>query len=238
MMIFIISVATFVSAFLGGLFALQFKDKLHLILGFAAGAIIGAVFFDILPEAIELGQDSIGLDSIMAITALGFITYFLLDRFLVLHTHTEDGEESHKGALGAGGVLIHSFLDGAAVGLAFQVSLEASAIIAIAVITHRFSDGINTVSLILRDGGKRSRALAWLLAVSLSPVLGIVSSFAMPLPERALAPLLSVFAGFFLYIGASDLLPESHHRHSTTLTTLSTVLGFLVLYIVTEIAHI
>lgn len=238
-MIIIISLATFLSAMFGGLFALQFKDKLHLILGFAAGAIIGVVFFDILPEAIELGQDLFSVEDVTTMAAIGFLFYLILDRFLVLHTHLEgDGEQSHKGILGAGSILLHSFLDGAAVGLAFQISLETSAVIAIAVITHRFSDGINTVSIILKDGGSRKRALYWLAAVSISPVLGVVSSFAVPLPEYVLAPLLALFAGFFLYIGASDLLPESHHRHPTGFTTLSAILGMATIYIVVQLAHI
>jgi len=237
--IFIISFATFLSALLGGLFALQFKDKLHLILGFAAGAIIGVAFFDILPEAIGLGESYLSVSTLTAIAALGFVIYLLLDRLLVLHIHLDgEGEGTHKGVLGAGSILLHSFLDGAAVGLAFQVSLEASAIIAVAVITHRFSDGINTVSIILKNGGDRKRALRWLAAVSISPVLGVLSSFALPLPESALAPLLAIFAGFFLYIGASDLLPESHHRHPRALTTLSTIFGMAALYAVVQIARI
>ena len=238
-MIIIISLATFLSAMFGGLFALQFKDKLHLILGFAAGAIIGVVFFDILPEAINLGRVFFDVDTITMMVAVGFLFYLILDRFLVLHTHSEeDGEQNHKGILGAGSILLHSFLDGAAVGLAFQISLEASAIVAVAVITHRFSDGVNAVSIILKDGGSRKRAFSWLVAVSVSPVLGILSSFAFSLPEYALAPLLALFAGFFLYIGASDLLPESHHRHPTGLTTLSAIIGMAVIYAVVKIAHI
>lgn len=238
-MITIISLATFFSALFGGLFALQFKDKLHLILGFAAGAVIGVAFFDILPEAIELGQGYLDVKVITAISAIGFILYFILDRLLVLHTHADlDGGEIHKGVLGAGSVLLHSFLDGLAVGLAFQVSLEASAIIAVAVISHRFSDGINTIGIILKNSGDRARAIRWLVAVSISPVLGILSSFLVSLPESILAPLLALFAGFFLYIGASDLLPESHHRHPTFLTTISTILGMAVIYFIVQIVSI
>lgn len=238
-MVTIISLATFFSALFGGLFALHFKDKLHLILGFAAGAVIGVAFFDILPEAIELGQGYFDIKLITAISAIGFALYFILDRLLVLHTHADlDGGEIHKGVLGAGSILLHSFLDGVAVGLAFQVSLEASAIIAVAVIAHRFSDGINTIGIILKNGGDRARAMRWLIAVSISPVLGILSSFAISLPESALSPLLALFAGFFLYIGASDLLPESHHRHPTSLTTISTLFGMVVIYFIVQIVRI
>ena len=81
-MIIWISIAALISTFLGGMFALRFKDKLHLILGFSAGAIIGVAFFDLLPEAIGLGGKNYDVAFITSITALGFVIYMILDRFL------------------------------------------------------------------------------------------------------------------------------------------------------------
>lgn len=232
-MIFILSIATFAAAFIGGLFALRFKDKLHLILGFSAGSLIGVVLFDLVPEAIELSQD---IDKVMLLVTLGFSLYLILDRTMVLHFDGDEEGHSHRGRFGAGGVLLHSFLDGAALGVALQVSTLATIAVAIAVLTHRFSDGINTVSLLLKGGSGRSEAVRWLLGVSISPVLGIGASFFFSLPESILGVLLSLFAGFFLYIGVGELLPESHHRHPTYLTTLSTILGILVLFVVVRVA--
>src|SRR4051812_18681261 len=123
----IISIATFVFTFLGGMFALRFKDKLHLILGFSAGAVIAVAFFDLIPEAIDLGSKSYEVSTITAIVALGFIGYMILDRFIVMHGHSHEDDHDHhgstrRGILGAGSLSIHSFLDGVAIGLAFQVS--------------------------------------------------------------------------------------------------------------------
>ena len=232
-MLVAISIAAFLATLLGGLFALKFKDKLHLILGFSAGAVIGVAFFDLIPEAIELGQGAYSISSITSLVALGFIIYMILDRFVIFHSHTH--EEEHAGAtprgkIGAGSLSIHSFLDGVAIGLAFHVSAAVGLVVAIAVLVHDFSDGINTVNIIVKNQGNRKQAFKWLLIDACAPVIGIISTSFFTLSEGALGVVLALFAGFFLYIGASDLLPESHHNHPTIWTTVATILGVAVLY--------
>lgn len=243
-MIILISIAAFVSTLLGGLFALKFKDKLHLILGFSAGAVIGVAFFDLIPEAIELGSASYDISVITSIVALGFVIYLILDRTIMFHSHSDETHEVHethspkRGKLGAGSLALHSFLDGIAIGLAFQVSSAIGIIVAIAVLVHDFSDGINTVSLILKNEGGKRQAFRWLIVDALAPVLGVIATLFFRLPESTLGIVLALFAGFFLYIGASDLLPESHHSHPTKWTTFMTVLGILVLYVAIKLAGV
>jgi len=231
----ILSIAVFVATFLGGLFALRFSDKLHLVLGFSAGAVIGVAFFDLLPEAINLGAKYYDASTITSILAIGFIIFMVLDRFVILHNHSHDEDHGHaskqRGVIGASSLSLHSFLDGVAVGLAFQISIAVGAIVAVAVLVHDFSDGINTVNLILKNGGTKSEALKFLFIDAIAPVLGIFSTLFFSLPENILAIILALFAGFFTYIGASDLLPESHHSHPTVWTSISTVLGFATLYV-------
>jgi len=235
-MIIFISFEALVGTILGGMFALHFKDKLHLILGFSAGAIIGVAFFDLLPEAIELGSKSYDVAFITSIMALGFTAYTVLDRFVFFHSHHSDLHEAEvesvnkRGVLGAGSLSIHSFLDGVAIGLAFQVSSAVGIIVAIAVLVHDFSDGINTVNLVLKNSGSRSQAFKWLMVDAVAPVLGVTSTLFFSVPEATLGIILAIFAGFFLYIGASDLLPESHHGHPTIWTTSATILGVIILY--------
>lgn len=238
-MIIWISIAALISTFLGGMFALRFKDKLHLILGFSAGAIIGVAFFDLLPEAIKLGSGNYDVAFITSVVALGFVIYTILDRFIFFHSHSTDEHEhskeieqriNKKGALGAGSLSVHSFLDGAAIGLAFQVSAAVGAIVAMAVLVHDFSDGINTVNLVLKNYGTQNQAFKWLLIDAVAPVLGVISTLFFTVPESTLGIILAIFSGFFLYIGASDLLPESHHSHPTAWTTFATIVGITVLY--------
>ena len=237
-MLFLIALATFVATFLGGIFALRFKDKLHLILGFSAGAVVGVAFFDLLPEAVELGGKYYGTNVIMSLMALGFIIYMLLDRFVFPHFHGEDGcaNTLHRGKLGAGSLSIHSLFDGMAVGFAFQVSAVVGATVTAAVLAHNFSDGMNTVSLIIKNGGSRNGAFKWLIADAVAPAIGIIFTLFITVPENFLGLILSIFGGSFLYLGASDLLPESHHNHPTHWTTVMTVLGMAVLYLVIRVA--
>lgn len=238
-MIIFIAIFAFLATLVGGLFALKFKDRLHLILGFSAGAVMGVAFFDLLPEALELGGSKYDISFITGIVAFGFIIFMLLDRLAVFHCHEEGHEHNHKrGRLGAGSLSIHSFLDGMAIGLAFQVSNAVGAIVSIAVLVHDFSDGINTVNLILKNGGDKKTALKWLVADASAPVLGIISTLFFSLEESSLGIILATFCGFFIYIGASDLLPESHHRHPTIWTTFATILGMGVLYVAIKLAGV
>ena len=226
------------------MFALRFKDKLHLVLGFSAGAVIGVAFFDLLPEALSLGKENYNITFITSVVAFGFIIYTILDRFVFFHSHNnhEDGQEennlNNRGVLGAGSLSAHSFLDGMAIGLAFQVSSAVGAIVAVAVLVHDFSDGINTVNMILKNNGTRTQAFKWLSVDAIAPVLGIISTLFFSVAESTLGIILALFTGFFLYIGASDLLPESHHSHPTIWTTVATILGVVVLYTAIKLAGV
>jgi ZIP family zinc transporter len=237
-MLLLFTCAAFVCTYLGGLFALRFKDKLHLILGFSAGAVIAVAFFDLLPEAIELAEGVYDVDIIAALAGLGFVIYLILDRMVFFHSHSHEDHGNARGKVGAGSLSLHSFLDGIAIGLAFQVSSAVGIIVAIAVLVHDFSDGINTVSLILKNNGTKKDALRWLFLDAIAPVLGVIATLFFTLPAASLAVVLAIFCGFFLYIGASDLLPESHHSHPTAWTTVATIIGMLVLYTAVQIAHI
>jgi zinc transporter ZupT len=234
----LIAVAAFSATMLGGALALRLKDRLHLILGFSAGAVIAVAFFDLLPEALELAEGSYDTGFIFTMTALGFASYLVIDRLFLHHGHHEDGHAGHvhRGIAGATSLSFHSFLDGAGIGLAFQVSPEVGAIVTAAVLTHDFSDGINTVNLIVKNGGSQREAFRWLLVDALAPVAGMLSTVFFSVPEAVLGLLLALFAGFFLYIGASDLIPESHHAHPVWWTTAMTVLGMVVLYVAIRIA--
>src|SRR5689334_22850381 len=147
-MVILLGIAALCATLLGGTFALRFKDRLHLILGFSAGAVLGVAFFDLIPESIELSSANVGASTVTSLAAAGFVIFMVLDRLVILHSHghSDYGHgTSQRGRLGAGSLPIHSFLDGVAIGLAFKVSAGVGAVVAIAVLVHDFSDGINTV---------------------------------------------------------------------------------------------
>ncbi len=237
-MLYLISLGAFVSTVLGGLFALRLRDRLHLILGFSAGAVIGVAFFDLMPEAFQLVGANREPVFVTSIIALGFVAYMFVDRILMLHTHDHD-EHSHaikRGVLGAGSLSIHSFLDGVGIGLAFKISPAVGLVVALAVLVHDFSDGINTVNMIIKNTGDRARALRWLVIDALAPALGVFVTLFFTVSQSVLGILLALFSGFFLYIGAVELLPESHHAHPVRWNTLATLLGVGTLYVVVRLA--
>jgi zinc transporter ZupT len=237
-MVILIAAATFVATLLGGFFALRLRDKLHLILGFSAGAVIGVAFFDLMPEALELGGKIYAESTITALIAAGFLIYLILDRFVLLHGHTGEEHLEKRGIAGAGSLSFHSFLDGIGIGLAFQVSAALGLVVASAVLAHDFSDGINTVNLILKNGGTRQRAFKWLLVDAIAPAVGVVVTLFFAVSQEHLGLLLALFSGFFLYLGASDLIPESYHVHPMRWTTIATVLGAGALYVIIRFASI
>src|SRR4051812_36657834 len=108
MLIVAIALAAFCATLAGGWFALRLKDKLHLVLGFSAGAVVAVAFFDLLPQAIGLGQKFYSESALLSFTAAGFLLYLILDRIQVLHSqHAHDHPEEHsqsmsRGVLGAG----------------------------------------------------------------------------------------------------------------------------------------
>jgi zinc transporter ZupT len=243
MIIMPIALGACIATTIGGLFAIGMRDRIHLILGFSAGAVIGVAFFDLMPEALAVGRAFYDASALLAVTACGFFGYSVLDRVVVLHGHGARDVtkgEGHRGVargfVGATSLSAHSFLDGFAIGIAFQASRAVGIVVAVAVLVHDFSDGLNTVNVVLKNGGNRVRALGWLAIDALAPVVGAGASLLIVFPPNALSAVLALFAGFFLYIGASDLLPESHHAYPRFFTTLATLAGAGTLYVVTRIA--
>jgi zinc transporter ZupT len=224
---------------LGGAFALRRRDRLHLILGFSAGAVLGVALFDLLPEAMQLGTTRYQVSTVALLVGVGFLAFTLVNRVLLLHPEPDSGHAAgarRRGAFGAASLSIHSFLDGVGIGLAFKVSTSIGLVVAAAVLAHDFSDGINTVTVVLRNRGEWIRALKWLLLDAVAPLLGVVSTSFYSLSAAHLGLVLAVFCGFFLYIGAADLLPESHHRHPRRLTATLNVAGAALIWTTIHLA--
>lgn len=235
------SIGTFISTLLGGLFGIKNRDRLHLIISFTAGVLIGVAFFDILPEIFEMVQDG-GLHVTTAMVALviGFFVVHLLEKIAVIHnSHEEDYADHHHptvGYISVLGLAFHSFLDGLGIGLAFQVNTHMGLLVACAVIAHDFSDGLNTVSIMLINKHNIRKSLMFLLIDAVVPVLGVAAAYVIHIPQSWLVWYLGFFAGFLLYIGASDLLPEAHSKHSSYKMLFLTLLGSAFIFVVTRFA--
>ena len=241
MLVILLSLTTFVSTSLGGLFALKNRDSLHRILGFTAGVLLGVVAFDLMPEIIDLVQ-STHTDPIVPMVALvvGFLAFHIVEKLTIIHSaHEGEYEAGHKhptvGLVSALALSAHSFFDGIGIGLAFQVNATVGVAVAIAVIAHDFSDGLNTVTLMLAHKNNIRRATALLLLDATTPLLGAASTLFFHLSDRDLLIYLGFFAGFLLYIGASDILPEAHAKHPSRITLFLTILGTILIFAVTRV---
>lgn len=236
----LLSLATFVSTTFGGLFALRHREWLHYIMGFTAGVLVGLVAFDLLPEIFRLTGEQ-RLDSAIPMLALvfGFLAFHITEKLTLIHAnHAEESElrnHPHVGVLSALALSGHSFLDGVGIGIGFKASVAVGVIVSIAVIGHDFTDGLNTVTLMLVNRNTRRRAFGLLMVDALAPVLGVVSTLVFAIPSHWLPVYLGFFAGFLLYIGAGDILPEAHSERSSRLTLALTVAGAAFAFAVTRV---
>src|ERR1700674_1943482 len=241
----LLSIATFFSTLTGGLFALRFRDRLHYILSFTAGVLLGVVSFDILPEIFELAREQdIEATGAMIALVFGFLLFHSIEKFVLVHHAHEDSYAAHHhphvGVLSALALAGHSFMDGVGIGLGFQVSQAVGVIVAIAVIAHDFCDGLNTVSLMLVHRNTTPRSFAMLGLDAIAPVLGAASTLFFQAPRPVLMLYLGFFAGFLLYIGASDILPEAHSQNRSAITSSLiglTCLGATLIFIVVRVAR-
>lgn len=239
MQVIILSLFTFVSTFFGGLFALRNKDKLHFIMSFTAGVLVGVVFFDLMPEIFALSKENnYDVTPALITIAIAFLLIHVLEKFALIHASHEEEYAQHRhptvGLINASGLSFHSFLDGVGIGLGFQVSPHVGLIVALAVIAHDFSDGLNTVTLMLSHKNSVKKAAILLLVDATTPLLGAASTLLFKIPSNLLLIYLGFFAGFLLYIGASDLLPEAHSKHSSYKMIGLTILGTLFIFVITR----
>lgn len=216
---------TVVSTLAGGAVALRFGRDLTPLVALTGGVVVAVALLDVLPEAMDLTGEPSGVG---ALAAAGFVAFFLAERVLVLH-HRDDAHEARAharvGALGAAALSTHSFLDGLGIGLAFGVDMTTGLLVFLAVVSHDFADGLNTVSFVLRQSADRRAAVRWLLADALAPFAGAVVGAVLTIGDVSLGRLLAVYAGAFLFMGATDLLPHAH-EHPSGRRVLLTLAGF------------
>jgi ZIP family zinc transporter len=233
----LVSAGAFLSAFVGGIVALRAVRHVGVIIAIGAGIRIGAAFFDLIPEASELLGDS--LDTVMLATAVGFLAFSGIEKLTAVHVGHEaaaeldhgDAAHRHVGVIGASGMSLHSFLDGVALAAGLAVGGGLGLVIAVVVIVHRFSDGISVVSMLLASKTPVREAYRWVSVVAIAPVLGVLLGLLVAIPDDVLGVMLAVFAGFFLYVGAAELLPEAHRSNRSRWLVVGTLAGVVAIYV-------
>jgi ZIP family zinc transporter len=241
----LLAAATAVATAAGGLLALRAKDRLHLVLGLAAGLLLGLVAFDLLPEVFAMSSSEfLGAPAVSVALIAGFLLLHVYERFFGSHEPAEsDYGHDHQhsanvaGGLGALAMGGHVFLDGLALGVAFTIDNKLGVAVFIALLVHAFSDGLNTVSLLIKSG-KWTRKGVWLLGVdSVARVSGAAIGSSLALSENFTALYLAAFSGILIYLATSHILPEAHARHASRWTLVSTLAGVAIMWVLVSQLH-
>lgn len=207
---------------------------------FAAGALLAAAFFELLPESLELTAEGAGTRWALG----GIIIFFLMEHFLHwFHHHHEHVDKSMNatGPLIITGDSIHNLLDGIAIGAAFLIDVPTGIVAALAVAAHEIPQEIGDFGLLLKQGYEKKKIIVINILSALMATVGAVLTFwagtqsVLPLGELA-----AVTAGMFIYIAASDLIPTIHQTSRYKLNhvpVMLLIIGVLVVGIATEMAH-
>ena len=240
MLVIALAATTVLATFSGGMLALRAKDRFHLVLGLSAGLLLGLVGFDLLPEIFEMNTDNlIGVRTISVALIAGFLSLHFIEQFAGSHEPAESDyghEHTHAveiaGTVGAIAMAGHIFLDGVALALAFKVSNALGYAVFIAMLVHAFSDGLNTVALLVKTGQWRSRGKYLLAVDAIARVGGAAIGSGLTISDGNLAIYLAVFSGIVIYLATSHILPEAHSKHPSKVTMLATLAGVVIMWAV------
>lgn len=221
-----------IGALIGGM-ALLTREKFalrisHYLASFAAGTLLGAAFFDLLPEAAHEGGEA-GVD-IFFFTLLGILIFFLLERFIHWFHHHEDHHEHEKETKSTIPLIIfsdtmHNFVDGVVIAATFLVSIPLGIVTTLAVAAHEIPQEIGDFGLLLHKGmTKKKILLVNILSASAAFLGAIVTLLFGEVIEGFIPIFLAITAGFFIYIAASDLIPEIHYEKKRKVAVLQSIL--------------
>jgi ZIP family zinc transporter len=238
MLVIGLAAITVLATLSGGLLALRAKDRFHLVLGLSAGLLLGLVGFDLLPEVFDMGVGSFGGVRTVSIALIaGFLSLHFIEQFAGSH-EPADSDYGHDhthafeiaGTVGAFAMAGHIFLDGVALALAFKVSNALGIAVFIAMIVHAFSDGLNTVALLVKLGQWTQRGKFLLGIDAIARISGAILGSTLVISDSAIAIYLAAFSGIVIYLATSHILPEAHANHPTRATMLATLAGVLIMW--------
>src|ERR1700722_4607121 len=241
----LVTSCTCVMTFCGGRLALRLGDSPAFIFAFAGGALVTSARIEVIPDALEMitrSGSSMRQHHLMLACSLGFLSFYLLEEFAhsgglrhgltpAATAHPGLWGAAHAGLWGATGISVHSLLDGVAIGEAFQAGAGIGWIVSMAVIVHKFADGVSTVGILVSTGRSRRVANRMLIVTALAPLAGLVLQAVVPLPLSLLALLLGWFSGVFLYLGAAALMPAGRAASQSRWLPAATLLGAALVYL-------
>ncbi len=230
---------------IGGLYLIYGKAGIgtlqRVAVPFAAGALLAAAFLDLLPEAIEHGEAS----EVLQLTMVGLLLFFILERSLnwFHHHHDDEGSNAHRrnSSLIIIGDTLHNFIDGLAIGAAFLVDPAVGLVTTAAIAAHEIPQEIGDFGLLLAKGMSRRNVLLVNVLSAVATLIGAALIYGLG-GEIGISEsvLLSITAGFFIYIAASDIIPTIHaepERKWANIQTIVLILGIVLVGAAAQLAH-
>jgi ZIP family zinc transporter len=221
----------------GGRLALRLEAYRAFIFAFAAGALVTSALIDVIPGALEMltrsGSPWRHLHLMFA-CSLGFLSFYLFEEVAHSSHLPDDLTPAHTGQAGlwgAAGISVHSLLDGVAIGEGFHAGASVGWIVALAVIVHKFADGVSTVGILVSTGRSSRVANRMLVLTALAPLAGLALQALVPLPLSLLALLLGWFSGVFLYLGAAALIPAARAASQSRWLPVATLSGATLVFL-------
>lgn len=221
---------------LGGGFSFLLNKKkldkiIFLLVGFAAGSLMGGAFFHLIPEAIENSYNEYTFSFLL----LGFINFFILEKFILWHhCHKENCEVHPFGPLNLIGDSVHNFIDGIFIFAGFSHSIDSGITVSLLILFHELPQELGDFGVLVYSGYTPLKALLLNLLSAITCIFGVIFSFfAFSTVKNFSTVLLPFIAGGFLYIAASDLIPELHReieRKKSTLSFFMFMLGITLMW--------
>ena len=231
----LILLVTFVNGTLGlvGIFSLFMRERLLrklllVLVAFSAGALLSGAFFHLLAESLA----KVNAQTAFIFLLIGFVLFFLVERFLHWH-HCHDGKcdvhpFSYLILFGDG---VHNFIDGIVIAASFLVNIPFGIVTTLLIIAHELPQELGNFGVLVYGGFSRKKAIIYSFIAQLTCMLGgLVGYFLASTVEGVLPFILPFAAGGFVYIAASDLIPELHKEPKLKRSMLS--FGFFVLGII------
>ncbi|UCG00856.1 MAG: ZIP family metal transporter [Candidatus Heimdallarchaeota archaeon] len=216
----------------------------HYVNSFAAGLILALVFFHLMPEAVELSELAF-----YPALFVGFFAFYLLENFIVIHSGSEihycldeddDDSGTHHtsriGVMAFSGLAFHSLIDGIIIGVGFELSVEIGFLAAMAVILHEMPEGVTSFAIINEVMPDKSKILSVIVAIA-TPFGALFSLlFIGVMSESMIGILLALAAGTFIYVAASDLIPQTHEKNNLQ-NLIFFIIGALLIYVMSLFFH-
>lgn len=238
--VFIVSILSLVGIFTLSLNKNLFHKVLLILVAFAAGSMLGAAFFDLIPEILE----KLEVERVMILIVLGILVFFIIERFIHWH-HCHINHNNHKhhpiGYLTLIGDGVHNLGDGAIIAAAFLTDFGLGVVATIAILLHEIPQEISDFAILIKSGFSRTKAILFNFLTAITAFIGaLITFYASAFVENIIPSLLAVAAGGFLYIAMTDLIPELKKEEDTKKLLLQTVfliIGLVIIFYAGELFH-